>query len=1086
MTHIMRGIGRGHVRHWIVGPPIAAMVAVTIATAIASPQPSPPGRGQGEGARGPQAVPRLTTGAVVTRTLAGGQAHRYDLLLAADQLVDVIVTPRDMDVVVTLAGPGARGSAGASASAGAGSTAAAPLRVDLSSDLMMSERIVAIADTAGRHRIEVLSPNARARASRYTLRVEAIRPATDRDRAWVRARRTLEQGARLRSPDGIARGSSAEAQPTIEAALAGLRDADDRAGAADALFLLAGLALERATADTVDRARAALEAYRGLPDTTGMSKAFQVLGQAHERRGELPAAAEAMSQALALAQEIGSAAIEARTRLSLSVLYGRGGDAERGIGQSREALRLFRALGMRPSEAFALNNMGLAARDLGDDQLALTYYEEALRIGRAVGEKGIEANLLNNLGNLYRETGQYEKALASHADALTLARAVKNEDNEARALNTLGMTWRRLGEHRKALEYQEQSLAIRRRRSGDQAAIASTLDGMGRTWHALGDDTRALAALNEALEIRHRIGDRYSETDTLRQLAYVERDRGNLDAARGHVEASVALTDTLRRTMFSPDLRASYVAAQQEQYELHVDVLMQLHQQRPGEGFLARALEASERGRARVLLESLDPALKLDDPARRDDPRLALLTQPRMLTTTAIQRELLDRDTILLEFTLGEGRSWLWTVGTDTLAGFELPPRAAIEAAARRLYALLTARQPRAAESLRDRTTRLVEADAAWRTEAAAFSRTLFGPAVAHLGEAWRGKRLLIVGAGVLEYLPFSALPEPAAATALLVPLVADHEIVSLPSASVLAVMRQENGARPAPPKQLAVLADPVFEIADPRVRTAGRAANRSAAVSRGVASRGASPADQVTRSTGSAPTGRPSQPTGDQAATATPAARPTPATDAPPVATGRPAGLQRLARLPFSRQEAQAIAAFVPADGRLQAIDFQASRALATSAALGEYRIVHFATHGWFDSERPDQSGLVFSLVGHDGAAQDGVLRLRDIYTLRLPADVVVLSACQTALGKEIKGEGLIGLTRGFMHAGARRVVASLWQVDDLATAELMRLFYRGMLQEGLRPAAALRAAQRELSTQARWASPYYWSAFVLQGEWR
>ena len=167
-------------------------------------------------------------------------------------------------------------------------------------------------------------------------------------------------------------------------------------------------------------------------------------------------------------------------------------------------------------------------------------------------------------------------------------------------------------------------------------------------------------------------------------------------------------------------------------------------------------------------------------------------------------------------------------------------------------------------------------------------------------------------------------------------------------------------------------------------------------------------------------------------------------------------------------------------------ATDFQASRALATSGELGSYRLVHFATHGFLNSEHPDLSGLVLSLVDRDGRAQDGFLRLGDIYNLRLAADVVVLSACQSALGKAVRGEGLVGLTRGFMYAGAPRVVASLWQVDDESTAELMRRFYQAMLERKLAPAAALRAAQLELRATKRWASPYYWAAFILQGEWR
>jgi len=128
----------------------------------------------------------------------------------------------------------------------------------------------------------------------------------------------------------------------------------------------------------------------------------------------------------------------------------------------------------------------------------------------------------------------------------------------------------------------------------------------------------------------------------------------------------------------------------------------------------------------------------------------------------------------------------------------------------------------------------------------------------------------------------------------------------------------------------------------------------------------------------------------------------------------------------------------------------------------------------------------VVHSLADRTGHPQNGFLRLYDIYNLRLASDLVVLSACRTALGGEIKGEGLIGLTRGFLYAGAPRVVATLWEVDDRTTSELMKRFYEGMLARGERPAAALRAAQTAMWKTSGWNAPYYWAAFTLQGEWR
>jgi CHAT domain-containing protein len=262
-----------------------------------------------------------------------------------------------------------------------------------------------------------------------------------------------------------------------------------------------------------------------------------------------------------------------------------------------------------------------------------------------------------------------------------------------------------------------------------------------------------------------------------------------------------------------------------------------------------------------------------------------------------------------------------------------------------------------------------------------------------------------------------------------------NHEIVNAPSGSVMAVLRREAIGRTPAAKAVAIVADPVFSADDPRFAQQNIAATT-------------------------------------------------------PVSDGRRSaadlGLQEFARLRFSRTEADQIARLAPADATLKALDFDASRDTVLNRNLGEYRIVHFATHSLLNNEHPELSGIVLSLVDRAGRPQNGFLRLYDIYNLRLGADLVVLSACQTALGGEVAGEGLIGLTRGFLYAGAPRVVATLWEVDDRTTAELMKRFYEGVLGRGERPAAALRAAQSAMFHMKGWEAPYYWAAFTIQGEWR
>ncbi|MCA1991514.1 MAG: CHAT domain-containing protein, partial [Coleofasciculus sp. S288] len=402
-----------------------------------------------------------------------------------------------------------------------------------------------------------------------------------------------------------------------------------------------------------------------------------------------------------------------------------------------------------------------------------------------------------------------------------------------------------------------------------------------------------------------------------------------------------------------------------------------------------------------------------------------------------------DDDTLLLEYSLGSERSYLWAVSKTSITSYVLPSRSEIEAAAQ------TFRQSLTPDSAANLETGLP------------LSQMLLAPVANQLGN----KRLLIVGNGALQYVPFAALPIPSSPPALSeqgegsltppfptregglgglghTPLIVQNEIITLPSASTVAIQRRQLQNRPTAAKKLAVLADPIFALNDSRVA-------------------------------GTPPQQTPDTPTNYALTRAT-----------------RNLGLGDSARvfdrLKFTRTEAEKILALVPEKQRLQALDFNASRTTATDPNLAQYQIIHLATHGLLDPVNPELSGIVLSLFDQQGQSQDGFLRLHDIFNLNLPAELVVLSACETGLGKEVKGEGLVGLTRGFMYAGSKRVVMSLWSVNDLATSEVMTKFYQKMLTEGQNPVSALRAAQLEMWNSGQWQSPYYWAAFTVQGDWR
>jgi CHAT domain-containing protein len=810
-------------------------------------------------------------------------------------------------------------------------------------------------------------------------------------------------------------------------------------------------------------------------------------------------------RALTLSKESGNSLAEASSLNNIGTVYFNLADWQKALDYWSQSLTLLRPLGYQQHVSVTLRSIGFAYNMLGEPQEGLRYLEESLKLSRAIGDRNGESVALSLTGNSYFRLGDFTQALDFYSRALEMQRALGNRGREADTLDRIGAAYAASGQPAKALEYHQQALPLQHA-AGNPRNEAITLNYLGNAYNLLGQPEKALENFSRALPMFQAVGDLNSVGLTLEGIARAERALGNFQAARAHAEEAIASVERVRARVTSGQMRSSYLASRHDVYRFYIDLLMNLHRLKPAEGFDAAALEASERARARSLLELLteagvdirqgvDPQLtsrerelsrqvaakaqritqrntpeqlatlkkeiaqleadyeQVQGDIRRNSPRYAALVQPEPLKLAEVQRQLLDPDTLLLEYALGEERSYVWAVTKESLTSRELPKRAEVEAAARRVYELLTARSrpPHEGETAEQRRALAARADAELPRAAAELSRIVLAPVAAELGT----KRLVIVADGALQYVPFAMLPEPTPAVGGALgpraarPLVVGHEVVSLPSASTLAVQRREFQGRKPAPNLLAVLADPVFTDGDGRVAAAAKP-RAPLTAPKGFVELAA--LRQLVHLAGDAQL------------------------------EGQPA----VPRLPYTRREAEQILAASPSRANLEAVDFAASRATATSPELGRYRYVHFATHGYIDSERPGLSALVLSLVDKDGRPQDGFLRVNEIYNLNLPAELVVLSACQTGLGKEVRGEGLVGLTRGFMYAGAARVVVSLWNVNDRATSELMARFYTRMLKGGERPAAALRRAQVEMLEGRRWGSPYYWAAFTLQGEWR
>lgn len=1019
-------------------------------------------------AKGIGNIQRLEAGKTIERELAGGQVHSYEITLSAEQFLQAAVDQKGIDVSVAISGPDGRRL----------------VEMDSMEKTQGLELVTVLAEVSGAYTLTIKATAQEAEAGRYAVTLEQIRPSNAQDQTRIVAQRVLAEAVRLRREKTET--SLRKALEEFHKALLLWRALGDPRREAITLFLSGEVNrwLSETQAALADCGQA-LVLWRAAGFSAGEAQVLNEMGMVFNDLGQNEKAFQYYSQALAIGEAHEYRREQAATLNNIGRLYSDSGQHAKAIEYYQRCLPLDQATGKRTNEAIVLNNIGIAYAGLGDYKTALNYYDQALSLRRLTRDRRGEALQLQNIGTLWDSLGEKQTALDYYNQALPLMQASGDRRAEARALLNIGKTYNDLKDHERAIDYYRRALPMVRA-IGDQQGETVALQHLGTAQSALGEKQKALEYLQESLALSRKIAYEPVEAAVRVQMARVRRDLGNLAEARIDLEAAMEIGESLRAKIPSQYLRASYFATARRRYELYIDLLMAMHRQEPSAGQDIAALEVSERARARSLLDLLGearadiregvsaallererslqrqlstkaqqqirllsgkPTVEQAQVAAREiealmteyelveghirstSPRYAALTQPEPLGVRTIQREVLDPQTLLLEYWLGEEGSFLWAVTATSVASFELPKRAQIEDAARRVYRLMSSR-PGPGMS-----------DGDYAEAAAGLSRMLLSPVANLLG----AKRLLIVPDGALQYISFASLPEPSAADDQR-PLLADHEIVSAPSVSVLAVLRRETAGRKRAKGTVAVLADPVFDPGDPRIRhnRAGQTSSSGQGASAAVWERSASNVGMLS-SGGVIP------------------------------------------RLAFTRREALAILKTAPAGEQMQALDFAASRGTATDPKLGQYRFIHFATHALINSEHPELSGILLSMVNERGEPQDGFLRLHDVYNLNLPADVVVLSACQTALGKEIQGEGLVGLTRGFLYAGAERVVASLWKVDDVATAELMRRFYSGILgTERLRPAAALRAAQLAIFKQKRWKDPYFWAPFLLQGEWK
>lgn len=786
-----------------------------------------------------------------------------------------------------------------------------------------------------------------------------------------------------------------------------------------------------------------LSELSGEPKEKGLS--WNGLGRCRFARGEMVEAIDAFETAIKLGCQVDSSELQAGAHNNLAGAHRRQGNLSAALEHQFAANKLWEQRGQKAAIADGLQNLGNLYVALGQQHQALARYQEALELYRKMGRPNRVALSRLSVSWVRLFQGEVAVAVADLERLHTEQIAVSDPRLAAEVARALGRAYLAAGRRDQAKTVFEQEVARGRERS-DLAGLARSLTGLGEACAARRESACVSASFTEALELGRTLRNPAIEAASLHGLARLARDRGELEAALDLAEQALERIERRRSLVPTPELRATFLAEQRDYYELHLALLLRLHQLHPERRFDVAAFEASERARARGLLDLLSE--RGEDAGTPREPVFAEREQALNAQLVAVREQLDElrpdererRETLVrrlskveealqqLELEIRDDPSFYGELRLGSPATLEQAQQLLEPATALVEYALgdesslgfvVTRGQPvhsfkiaATAAEIKARVEKVRGALAtpgrrglgAYRSEAWSLYQLLLGPAEARLAGV---ERLVVVPDRSLHTLPFEALltaPPDAAAGGLgtLPYLLARWSVSYAPSASVLGLLARAKSGSPAP------AAPTLVAFADP------------------------------------------------------------PYTDP-------------LSPLPASATEVKSIAALYPPEQVRLFLGRQASEAnVKHDTAVRTARRLHFATHGLLDERWPQLSALALSRDQED--SEDGQLRVYEIFRLDLTAELVVLSACETALGEEVRGEGLIGLARAFLYAGASRVAVSLWRVEDTATAELMPRFYRHLADQPS-TTAALRAAKLELIRGGAFSHPAYWASFILIG---
>jgi CHAT domain-containing protein/Tfp pilus assembly protein PilF len=821
-----------------------------------------------------------------------------------------------------------------------------------------------------------------------------------------------------------------------------------------------------------------LKIWEELGDKRGAANTFHNIAMVYGSQGLYETEIEYYRRALKIREELGDRRGIEQTLSNLGVVYWTQGSWAEAVEYYQKALKMGTELGDKSGVARTLNNLGLVYQHQGLPKEAAEYYRRALNLREELGEKRGIAETLGNLGGLTVTQGLYQEATEHYQRVLKIMEELGDKRWIAQTLNNLGTLYNRQGFYREALETSQRALKISRE-INSKSTLGLALINIGRIYLGRQEYSQAVEPLRQALALGKEIKEPKIIWQAARHLASGYEKLGRMNPALEHYHMAVAEIEKVRAKASSDEGKAGFLAQQVFLYEDLIRSLWKLERENPAAGYARQAFEYAERAKARVLLDLLQESKygvrkkisselleketsvlvkitnlqkrliehseqgarkemegnikkweqelveasieheQLKSEIRRRSPDYAALVYPEPIKFDQAQN-LLDSKTALLEYTLGEETSYLFVITKEDFRVYPLKKKAELESEVEEFIKILG--QGASADS------GLALADDGYR-----LYRWLIEPAEAIL----HGKHsLIIVPDGNLALLPFAALLT--GATEIngrvqfksLPYLVKKYDLSFVPSASVLDSLRRRKRQEARGKRELVVFADPIYE---------------------------------EERKSQAAPLNR-KNPTED-------------------IATLRARSLSlyrgglTLSRIEYSSVEAKKIAGVYRGNATVYLRE-DATEERVKAENLSAYRYVHFATHGIVNPDRPGFSAIALGTEGRE----DGFLQLPEIFNLDLDAELVTLSACQSGVGQHLQGEGLIGLARGFIYAGARSVLASLWRIEDSpATANFMETFYRKLKIQS--KTTSLKATQLEFINSGPYDHPFYWAAFVLIG---